>query len=476
MNERLYLQNFVDLLSEKHGMNKKDAEKFVKEFFLLIEEALERDRSVKIKGLGTFKLVEVESRESVKVNTGERFQIEGYTKVSFVPDTSLRDIINKPFAHFETVVLNENTILEDTPIAESDDEDVIEETVLLKEEEGEEEMVMAEGEGNPSVESVRYVDLSSETVALAEEETSLTEEVNGREEISSEETKADEVPVGEMLTEAPPAQEMPTVESALPVESMRKEIFSNDIEEGVVVLMNRPSEPLREKADTVDSSQPMESPQPTESKLSAEEIIARELATSTPVSAHERQIKKYSKSKHKKGEKSPVPYLIAIIVIVLLLCGGALLFIYYPDLFESADRIEKLEKPVNAVKPVPVVAIPQDTIIEKDTVGEVVSPPTVKEEPVVVPEPKKEVEVVKKEDKSVTKPAPFNPDSVNYIITGTKATYTIKEGETLTRVALRFYGTKALWPYIVKYNPDIIKNPNHVPYGTTIKIPELVKK
>ena len=100
----------------------------------------------------------------------------------------------------------------------------------------------------------------------------------------------------------------------------------------------------------------------------------------------------------------------------------------------------------------------------------------VKEEPVVVPEPKKEVEVVKKEDKSVTKPAPFNPDSVNYIITGTKATYTIKEGETLTRVALRFYGTKALWPYIVKYNPDIIKNPNHVPYGTTIKIPELVKK
>ena len=476
MNERLYLQNFVDLLSEKHGMNKKDAEKFVKEFFLLIEEALERDRSVKIKGLGTFKLVEVESRESVKVNTGERFQIEGYTKVSFVPDTSLRDIINKPFAHFETVVLNENTILEDTPIAESDDEDVIEETVLLKEEEGEEEMVMAEGEGNPSVESVRYVDLSSETVALAEEETSLTEEVNGREEISSGETKADEVPVGKMLMEETSAQEMPTVESALPVESIEKDVFSNDIEEGVVVLMNRPSEPVREKADTVDSSQSTESPRPTESKLSAEEIIARELATSTPVSAHERQIKKHSKSKHKKGEKSPVPYLIAIIVIVLLLCGGALLFIYYPDLFESADRIEKLEKPVNAVKPVPVVAIPQDTIIEKDTVGEVVSPPTVKEEPVVVPEPKKEVEVVKKEDKSVTKPAPFNPDSVNYIITGTKATYTIKEGETLTRVALRFYGTKALWPYIVKYNPDIIKNPNHVPYGTTIKIPELVKK
>ena len=66
MNERLYLQNFIDLLSEKYGMDKKDADKFVKEFFLLIEEALEQDRSVKIKGFGTFKLVDVESRESVK--------------------------------------------------------------------------------------------------------------------------------------------------------------------------------------------------------------------------------------------------------------------------------------------------------------------------------------------------------------------------------------------------------------------------
>ena len=120
MNERLYLQNFIDLLSEKYGMDKKDADKFVKEFFLLIEEALEQDRSVKIKGFGTFKLVDVESRESVKVNTGERFQIQGYTKVSFIPDGSLRDIINKPFSHFETVVLNEKTVLEDTPVMDSE--------------------------------------------------------------------------------------------------------------------------------------------------------------------------------------------------------------------------------------------------------------------------------------------------------------------------------------------------------------------
>ena len=123
MNERLTIQDLIDLLAAKHSMTKKDAEAFVKEFFLLIEQALENEKTVKIKGLGTFKLVDVDSRESVNVNTGERFQIKGHTKVSFTPDTNLRDTINKPFAHFETVVLNEGTVLEDTPMEESDEEE-----------------------------------------------------------------------------------------------------------------------------------------------------------------------------------------------------------------------------------------------------------------------------------------------------------------------------------------------------------------
>ena len=124
MNERLTIQDLTDLLAAKHSMTKKDAEVFVKEFFLLIEQALENEKTVKIKGLGTFKLIDVDSRESVNVNTGERFQIKGHTKVSFSPDANLRDTINKPFAHFETVVLNENTVLEDTPVEEVEEEEV----------------------------------------------------------------------------------------------------------------------------------------------------------------------------------------------------------------------------------------------------------------------------------------------------------------------------------------------------------------
>ena len=123
MNEKLNIQNLIELLAEKHGMDKKDAESFVKEFFQLVEESLETDKYVKIKGLGTFKLIDVESRESVNINTGERFEIQGHTKVSFAPEPSLKDLINKPFSHFETVVLNDETVLADTLVENNSEEE-----------------------------------------------------------------------------------------------------------------------------------------------------------------------------------------------------------------------------------------------------------------------------------------------------------------------------------------------------------------
>lgn len=113
MNEKLNIQDLSAWLVSENGLSKEEADKFVKEFFLLIEDALEKEKYVKIKGLGVFKLIEVEPRESVNINTKERFEIPGYTKVSFMPDPALRDIINKPFSHFETVVLNENTVFDD---------------------------------------------------------------------------------------------------------------------------------------------------------------------------------------------------------------------------------------------------------------------------------------------------------------------------------------------------------------------------
>lgn len=464
MNERLYLQNFIDLLSEKYGMDKKDADKFVKEFFLLIEEALEQDRSVKIKGFGTFKLVDVESRESVKVNTGERFQIQGYTKVSFIPDGSLRDIINKPFSHFETVVLNEKTVLEDTPVMDSDDDGELTE---------EESVSQSVGRVNPE-ESIGEVESAEEIV---EEEKSSIEEKE--QEVSAVENTSVATEGQDTVDEVAAEEDTAVTEVVVvpKVEEVKNEIIVGEkgvpddiiMEKEAAPSVNQPSQLDKEKTTDPENSQSVAP------KLSAEEIIARELAVSTVV--NEVPVKRKSKPKQVKSEKSPVPYLIAIIVIVLLLCGGALLFIYYPDLFDSSDRIEKVKEMEKAVQPTSEPVILQDTIIREDTVAEVV-PPVKEEIPVAVPVSKKEPETVKKDaGKSTTaKSVPFKPDSVSYIITGTKTTYTIKEGETLTRVALRFYGTKALWPYIVKHNPGVIKNPDNVPYGTTIKIPELVRK
>ena len=178
-------------------------------------------------------------------------------------------------------------------------------------------------------------------------------------------------------------------------------------------------------------------------------------------------------------EKSPVPYLITIIILVLLLCGGVVLFIYYPDLFSSSSDKNALDMPPVTTQPVKPEVQLSDTI-EQDSVKDIKpeAPKTAITPTPVVPQKKEAVTPAKTENKVVRQQPSTSVylDSASYKITGTKTKYTVKEGETLTRVSLRFYGTKAMWPYIVKHNPDVIKNPNNVLYGTTIKIPELTKE
>lgn len=129
MNEKLNTQHIIDSFAEKQHISKRSAEVFVKEFFGLVQEALKQERYVKIKGLGTFRVIEVEDRTSINVNTGERINIGGHDKITFVPDGSVKDLINKPFENFEIVVLNEDSILENTPIEEEGTETETEEEV-----------------------------------------------------------------------------------------------------------------------------------------------------------------------------------------------------------------------------------------------------------------------------------------------------------------------------------------------------------
>ncbi|MEG2149676.1 MAG: HU family DNA-binding protein [Bacteroidaceae bacterium] len=296
MNERITIQNLVDLLASKQDINKSDAEKLLKAMFALIEKALQDDKYIKIKGLGTFKITKVDSRDSVSINTGERIKIEGHSKILFLPDNSIREAINKPFAHFETVVLNNDaTLLDEIAIDENEDE-------------------------------AEYIEIE---------------------------------------------------------ETEKKEAETKDIE--------------KKKKDSTKSS--------------------------------------------------GLPYFITIISLVVLLTSGTIFLFFKPNLFKTETPTPPIEKSIIAKKTIKPIksAIPQADIDTTQTI----------------------ITGINKDSHN------FKPDSTNYVIIGTMTTHKLQIGETLTSISKYYYKTKELWPYIVKHNRDIIKNPNRIPIGAMLRIPAL---
>lgn len=109
MENKIPLLELSENIALRLGVSKKKAEMMTRAFFDTIEVGLIKDNFVKIKRFGTFKLVNVSERESVNINTGERIQITGHSKVTFSPDNELKELVNRPFSHFQTVTLNDNT-------------------------------------------------------------------------------------------------------------------------------------------------------------------------------------------------------------------------------------------------------------------------------------------------------------------------------------------------------------------------------
>jgi nucleoid DNA-binding protein len=105
----------AELLSSKAGIGKAEAIQFLTAVIETIQDGVNHDKLVKIKGLGTFKVIDVDARESVNVNTGERVTIDGHQKLSFIPDAAIKELVNRPFSQFETVVLNEGVEFDDNP-------------------------------------------------------------------------------------------------------------------------------------------------------------------------------------------------------------------------------------------------------------------------------------------------------------------------------------------------------------------------
>ena len=223
----------AEAIAGKHGLTQKDAEQFVATFFDLINEALHEEKMVKVKGLGTFKVIDVRERESINVNTGERVVIESHGKISFTPDPIMRDLVNKPFAQFETVMLNDDVDIEELNAVSVDEEplaivdeqpqemeeepnvaaagpEVVDEQPLMNEDQPQEETV-------PQLQEVEepIVDVVGQTVE--EEPEQVVEEEPGQVvEEEQEQVVEEELPVE---AEEQPQQATETEAALMPVEA-----------------------------------------------------------------------------------------------------------------------------------------------------------------------------------------------------------------------------------------------------------------
>ena len=407
MNEKITLQELVELFVRKCQWNEADAELFVKEFLALIEEALARDKYVKVKGLGTFKLINIEARKSVDVNTGEAIEIKGHTRVSFIPEAGLRDQINKPFAHFQSVLLKDEVHFADLP----------------------EEGGLPDGT-EEEVES----DVAEETV----------ENVSSSPEQKSEESCLEVVAAPSVEEKEEPADTEAVVQEGT-------------VSETDVTAPERKNEELQEEPTTDTTPETDEVPEKSVAEQAAEIV---------------EPVKREEKERH-------FPWcMIASVLLVGIFIGGLITWAltsgrrYVPE-----EVVEYLMQQEGKQKPVPVVPDSvqvADTLTAKVDSSQVQPSDTVNKEKVVPGVPEKP----EKAEKTAAVPAKRETlaDTVEYQITGTQTSYTLRPGESLVRVALKFYGNKKLWPYLVKHNKSIIKNPDNVPVGTTIQIPQLTPK
>ena len=379
MNDKVTLHELVDLFARKSQLSQADAALFAKEFLSLIEEALARDKYVKVKGLGTFKLITVDATEETASNGPETTDGQSHTRVSFIPETGLKDLVNKPFAHFQPVLLKDEVHFTDLPEGETEVES--QETVTEEEKTGGTDVVI-ESPTEPATEEI------------------------------------DEV--------------LPQTEAASPIE---EEPVQVSITEKVIPE----KEEVKEKQeDTLPEKE--------------ERIPAADLTPS--------------------GKEANVPWcMIASILLAGIFIGGIVTWVLTSGRRYIPEQV--VEKLMNETQKTPAPVVP-DSLQVADTL-------VVKKDSSLVQ--KKDIlkTVAKKEEKTPVAPTPVPKretlaDTVEYQITGNQGSYTLKPGESLVRVALKFYGNKKLWPYLVKHNKAIIKNPDNVPVGTTIQIPQLTPK
>ena len=233
------ITQLATILVKKNGISNDEALKFVTAIFDIVKEGLETDKLVKIKGFGTFKIIDVDPRESVNVNTGERVLINGHQKITFTPDSVMKEMVNRPFAQFETVVLNDGVDFSDidklSNINENIDkqeetqeelQEIIQEEEEKKEEGKEEVHDITPQESSNNDDVVRNQTTISPTKELAETFTKETAEETSEKQIEELAEKPIEETAEKLIEE--PAEKQIEEPAEDPIEDFDKEENSHN--------------------------------------------------------------------------------------------------------------------------------------------------------------------------------------------------------------------------------------------------------
>ena len=398
-------------------LDKKTCEAFARTLFEVVEEALLSDKFVKVKGFGTFKLVAVSDRESVNINTGERFQIEGHTKVSFIPDNTLKEEINRPFAHFETIDLSD-----ETEQAELDAIDAAAAEEALENDEAEE-----------TVEEV-----AEEMPATEPAEEVVEEEV--KEEVPEEVLKEEPVEEAEEPMEEPVATEPQTI-----VTAEKKEEEPAKVEEPA--------------ADTTLESEKVPEPEAEEQE---------EAPTALPVSYE------YTEQPPRRPFNwwKAIGVFFFVLTLMLLSYFAGYYRLLCPCIIGLPEWTEpQPAQPAAKVQPAKTAPAKPQPAPAETTAPKISENPLNSENP-EQPEsrkskPAKPDPAPRKQQSAPAEVAPAPPADT----TVATQPHTVARGETLYSIARKYYGSDKYVNVIIRHNR--IKNPNNIEKGTTLQIPIL---
>ena len=438
MKQKLLLSDFAQWLSEKEGITKKEAQTFLRTLFQIVEQGLTDDQFVKIKGLGTFKLVTVNERESVNINTGERFQIGEHNKIAFIPDASMKEIINRPFAHFESVDLSDET---DTAELDAVDEAVKQEFPPISEEE-----TSTAEESIPT--TVEVITESSHPTSLPEKQKDVTEEV------SEESNLTEEIPT-EFATITEGLEEKKAEEKAEETEALAQ------TEETEALAQTEETEALAQAEAVVITAKETasESQAPEEETLTPEETPIQVVSTSektdamgtdAEISVSQPTTLTVSGAAVEEEEDTRRPWLrrTLMALFVLLLCTASYFAGYY----------RLLCPPCASTAPTaPAAKVQPDSLQAKKPQAA-----------------KKDSAAVSAASQTVSKPLNEVKDSVKQPQKQEEAvtrTHTIRVGDNLSRIARKYYGDDHYVDFIIRKNN--LKNADNIHVGKVLVLPPL---